>query len=74
MKTSYSIASRTARVQEVRQPGSVWQFDPIGVFPVALVFFGKNFFKPLCLRLGNRLVRRRGMVMYEELFAATVTS
>jgi hypothetical protein len=53
--------------------GSVWQFDSVGVFLIALVLFGKNFFEPLCLLFCNPFIHRRRMMAYEELLAATVT-
>ena len=50
----------------------VRQFDSVWVFLISLVLFGKNLFQPLCLFLCNPLIHPRGIVAYEELFAATL--
>src|SRR6266853_4432186 len=54
-------------------PGLFRQFDSVGMFLVALVLFGKNLFQPLCLLFCNPFIDRRGIVAYEEIFAANLT-
>ena len=49
------------------------QFQSVGVFFIALMLLGKNFFEPLCLPFRNPLIHRRRIVPYEELLATTVT-
>jgi hypothetical protein len=52
---------------------SLWQFDSVGVFFVALVLFRKHPFEPMCLSVSERLIHERGIVTDEKLFATTIT-
>jgi hypothetical protein len=60
--------------QVLHLPGLFRQFDSVWVFLISFVLFGKDLFQPFCLLFCNPPIHRRGMVAYEELFAATVTS
>jgi hypothetical protein len=52
--------------------GSVRQFDPVGVFLLALVFFSKNLFEPMRLTVSDRPINERGRMTDDEVFAAYV--
>jgi len=54
-------------------PGLFRQFDSVGVFLIALMLFGKNFFQPLCLPFSNPLIRPRGRMTYKEVLTANIT-
>ena len=55
-----------------RPRGSIWQFDPVGVLLIALVFLNENLFEPTRLLCRAPSIRKRQSVAYHELLAAGI--
>ena len=66
------VATITLTTQ-VTPSSSLWQFDSVGVFLVALVLFRKHRFEPMCLSVSEPLIHERGIVTDEKLLATTIT-
>jgi hypothetical protein len=68
------VASQTVRFNKIKScsNGLVREFDSVRVFLITFVLLGEDFVEPLRLFFCNFRVHRRGIVDYEELFAAAV--
>src|SRR4029077_17245101 len=52
--------------------GSIWQFDPVGMLLIPLMFLGKDLLEPVCLTVSDRFIHERWRMIDDEVVAACV--